>query len=153
MTGTMLATTPQTIATLNLAHCATVLESRMTRQLVHGLTLGELLLLVHLRTAAAGSLPRAELAARMGMSQANAARMLVPLERRALVQREAGEGGAAATVIRLAEEALPIVDEALQSAELAAEDLFATVDSTTLATLSALPAVLFPDSPGGFHHA
>jgi DNA-binding MarR family transcriptional regulator len=150
MTTTRIDSSQQLAACLNLLRTATVLERRMSRQLVHGMALPELLLLTYLRNAPDGVLRRVDLAERLGMSQSSVTRLLGPLERRKIVERVADERDARAVCARLTKSGQEVVDDALASAEVAAEDLFQPLtDKQVTATNDALCA-LVAGVPGSF---
>jgi DNA-binding MarR family transcriptional regulator len=70
-------------AVLRLIRAQSHLQNRFAAELggVHGLSLNELLLLMHLDQAAGGRLRRVDLASRLDLSQSSVTRMLVPMEK------------------------------------------------------------------------
>jgi DNA-binding MarR family transcriptional regulator len=91
----------------------------------HGISLSDLALLRELRTAPGGKLRRSELAQRVGITPSGVARQLGPLERIGLVGRESHERDARLALVVLTETGSRVVDEALETAELAAEQALA----------------------------
>ena len=87
----------------------------------HGISLADLAILRELRTAPDGKLRRSELAHRLGITPSGVARQLAPLERIGLVDRESHERDARLALVVLTDTGARIVDEALQTAEHAAE--------------------------------
>jgi DNA-binding MarR family transcriptional regulator len=79
-----------TPAVLKLLRAHAFLESRFAAELggVHGLSLNELLLLMHLEHAAGGRLRRVDLAERLHLSQSSITRMVAPMEKIGLVARD-----------------------------------------------------------------
>jgi len=78
-----------TNAVLRLIRAQSYLQGRFAAELggVHGLSLNELMLLMHLDQAAGGRLRRVDLAGRLDLSQSSVTRMVAPLEKIGLVTR------------------------------------------------------------------
>jgi DNA-binding MarR family transcriptional regulator len=91
----------------------------------HGISLADLAILRELRTAPGAKLRRSELAQRLGVTPSGIARQLGPLERIGLVDRESHDRDARLALVVLTPAGTRIVDEALQTAEYAAEGAFA----------------------------
>jgi DNA-binding MarR family transcriptional regulator len=87
----------------------------------HGISLADLAILRELRAAPDGKLRRSELAQRLGVTPSGVARQLGPLERIGLVDRESHERDARLALVVLTNAGTRVVDEALQTAEHAAE--------------------------------
>ncbi len=96
----------------------------------HGVSLSDLALLRELRGADGGKLRRSELAQRLGITPSGVARQVAPLERIGLVARESHERDARLALVVLTETGARIADEALATAEGAAERAFAARWST-----------------------
>jgi DNA-binding MarR family transcriptional regulator len=92
----------------------------------HGISLADLAILRELRAAPDGKLRRSELAQRLGVTPSGVARQLGPLERIGLVDRESHERDARLALVVLTEAGTRVADEALETAEHAAEQAFAT---------------------------
>src|SRR6476620_9801058 len=91
----------------------------------HGLSLSDLAILRELRTAPEGKLRRSQLAQRLGITPSGVARQVAPLERMGLVSRESHERDARLALVVLTETGLRVVDEALATADVAADRAFA----------------------------
>ena len=91
----------------------------------HGISLSDLAILRELRAAPDGKLRRSELAQRLGVTPSGVARQLGPLERIGLVDRESHDRDARLALVVLTAAGIRVVDEALQTAEHAAERAFA----------------------------
>ncbi len=80
-------------ATMNLVRAAGTVSRRLDASLggAHGLSLVEVMLLMHLERAPGARLRRVDLAERLGMSQSSVTRLLGPLERRGIVSRESDD--------------------------------------------------------------
>jgi len=76
-------------AVLRLIRAQSYLQGRFAAELggVHGLSLNELMLLMHLDQSAGGRLRRVDLADRLDLSQSSVTRMVAPLEKIGLVTR------------------------------------------------------------------
>jgi DNA-binding MarR family transcriptional regulator len=91
----------------------------------HGISLADLAILRELRREPDGKLRRSELAQRLGITPSGVARQVAPLERIGLVDRESHERDARLALVVLTQTGTRIVDEALPTAEAAAERAFA----------------------------
>jgi DNA-binding MarR family transcriptional regulator len=87
----------------------------------HGISLADLAILRELRGEPAGKLRRSELAQRLGVTPSGVARQVAPLERIGLVARESHDRDARLALVVLTDTGKQIVDEALQTAEAAAD--------------------------------
>jgi DNA-binding MarR family transcriptional regulator len=81
--------TPALNAVLRLIRAQSHLQNRFAAGLggVHGLSVNELMLLMHLDQAAGGRLRRVDLAERLDLSQSGVTRMLAPMEKLGWVNR------------------------------------------------------------------
>lgn len=87
----------------------------------HGISLADLAILRELRREPSGKLRRSELAQRLGITPSGVARQVAPLERIGLVDRESHERDARLALVVLTTTGVQIVDEALETAEAAAD--------------------------------
>jgi DNA-binding MarR family transcriptional regulator len=92
---------------------------------LHGLSLGDLVLLHELGLAPGGRLRRVELADRLSLSPSGVTRALIPLERIGLVSREREPRDARVGYAALTETGRTKLADALATAEAVGEDLFA----------------------------
>ena len=97
----------------------------------HGISLSDLAILRELRRAPAHKLRRSELAQRLGVTPSGIARQVAPLERIGLVARESHDRDARLALVVLTDTGVQIVDEALQTAEAAADRALAARWSDT----------------------
>jgi len=97
----------------------------------HGISLADLAILRELRREPDGKLRRSELAQRLGITPSGVARQVAPLERMGLVDRESHERDARLALVVLTETGKQIVDDALRTAEGAAERALASHWSDT----------------------
>ncbi len=91
----------------------------------HGISLSDLAILRELRREPSRKLRRSELAQRLGVTPSGIARQVAPLERIGLVARESHERDARLALVVLTDTGTQIVDDALRTAEDAAERAFA----------------------------
>src|SRR3954447_7670372 len=111
----------------DLSVMRTVLARELDHPLsLHGISLSDLALLRELRIAEDAKLRRSELAQRLGITPSGVARQVAPLERIGLVARESHERDARLALVVLTETGSRIVDEALATAEAAADRAFAS---------------------------
>ena len=101
-------------------------RSQVVRELdadlgAHGLSLTDLALLLELRSAPEGRLRRVDLANQLGVTPSGVARQLAPLERMGLVGREPHARDARLALVVLTDTGRRITDEAVPTAESAAE--------------------------------
>src|SRR6478672_1904274 len=100
----------------------TVLARELDHPLsLHGISVSDLALLRELRRADGGKLRRSELAQRLGITASGVARQVAPLERMGLVARESHDRDARLALVVLTDTGLRVVDEALATADVAAD--------------------------------
>jgi DNA-binding MarR family transcriptional regulator len=97
----------------------------------HGISLADLAILRELRREPSRKLRRSELAQRLGITPSGIARQVAPLERIGLVDRESHERDARLALVVLTETGAGIVDDALRTAEAAADRALAARWSDT----------------------
>ncbi|MDX6426940.1 MAG: hypothetical protein QOD52_2345 [Gaiellaceae bacterium] len=115
-----MATSLDTLFDLSLARTQLVREIDHPLS-AHGISLADLAILRELRGEPTGKLRRSELAQRLGVTPSGIARQVAPLERIGLVARESHDRDARLALVVLTDTGKQIVDEALQTAEAAAE--------------------------------
>ena len=87
----------------------------------HGISLADLAILRELRLEPSRKLRRSELAQRLGITPSGIARQVAPLERIGLVGRESHDRDARLALVLLTDTGTQIVDDALLTAEAAAD--------------------------------
>jgi DNA-binding MarR family transcriptional regulator len=113
---------------LDLALTRTIVTREVDAALgAHGVALSDLALLLELRGARDGKLRRVELADRLGVTPSGVARQLQPLERIGLVGREPHLRDARLALVTLTEAGRRVADEAVPTAEAAAERALARI--------------------------
>ncbi|WP_424970662.1 MarR family winged helix-turn-helix transcriptional regulator [Dinoroseobacter sp. S76] len=95
----------QTVNALRLLQSADALRAGLAGEFsaVHGLSVNEFFMLLHLERAAKHRLPRVELAKRMHVSASTITRMVAPLEKIGLLGRDADERDARLVFVVLTE--------------------------------------------------
>lgn len=116
-----MSTALETILGLSRARSQVVRELDADLGSFHGLSLSDLALLLELRAATDGRLRRVDLANQLGVTPSGVARQLAPLERMGLVGREPHARDARLALVVLTETGRRITDEAVPTAESAAE--------------------------------
>ena len=122
-------TTPfDLLVRITRAHAA--MARRVDRTLAaHGLSLNDLLILLHLGSAPGGRLRRVDLADRLGMTASGVTRALGPLERIGLLVREANPRDARVAYASLTPTGRTIAGEARLTAERTSDLLFTEAGS------------------------
>jgi len=137
--------------TLRLLQSADQVKARLSGDFasVHGLSVNEVFLLMHLEQAPLHRLSRVELAKRMYVSASTVTRMAAPMEKIGLVSRQADTRDARLAFVVLTEPGLEKVNEArvtfAKQATYVFRDRWTEED---LALLSALLHRLIADAPG-----
>jgi DNA-binding MarR family transcriptional regulator len=109
---------------MNLAKAHVVTAKRMEQRLSgHGLGFSDFSILMILSHAQGQKMRRVDLAEKVGLTASGVTRMLIPLEKIGLVQREAYERDARVSYVTLTETGQRIYQEALKSADFVAQDI------------------------------
>ena len=125
----MTTTALQTALNLSLARTLVLrtIEGPLSQ---HGIGFTDLALLLELRNAPDGSLRRAELASRLGVTPSGVARQLGPLERIGLVTRKSHPRDARLALVVLTKTGARVAEEAEATAEWAAAEALAKLWSS-----------------------
>jgi DNA-binding MarR family transcriptional regulator len=115
-------------------------ENRADAELgaVHGLGLSELAALHHLAEAPGGRARRVDLARRLALTPSGVTRLLGPLERRGIVDREEDGADARATYAVLTRAGKALVKDATTTATIIAESLLCTLPKADRAAFAKL---------------
>lgn len=117
---------------VRLTRAQAALARKIDRPLsMHGLSLSDLLVLLHLESAPDGRLRRVDLAERLGMTPSGVTRALGPLERIGLLERETNPRDARVAYAALTGTGRRIASEARETAETASQRLFAEAGAQT----------------------
>jgi len=126
---------------LNLLRAQAHLQNRFAAELggIHGLSVNELLLLLHLDRAEGGRLRRVDLAERLDMSQSGVTRMLAPMEKVGWVTRAEDRRDARVSCVVLRKSGRRLAREGLRTLDAQSAAFFGagwpTEDVRTLAEL------------------
>jgi len=110
---------------LNLTMTQSVIAKRFDARLsLHSISLNDFMILLHLSRAPEQKLRRVDLAERVGLSASAVTRKLAPLEKIGMVKREENARDARVSFVKLAKGGKKTLKEALNSAEMAASELY-----------------------------
>jgi DNA-binding MarR family transcriptional regulator len=139
MTNTV-TTSPSLDFCLRLAKAHAALVRRFDGRLgtLHGLSLGDFILLFNLSRAPGGKLRRVDLAAELGLTASAVTRALIPLERIGLVTRQRDMRDARIGYAVLTKTGQRVLEESMSSAEGVSEDAIPQKNSSQLRSLSEL---------------
>lgn len=116
--------TPQSRFVVHNALLAARLSKRVGNHLsVHGLSLTEFLVMRYLHGAPRKAVPRIELAEHLGMSASGITRLVAPMEKNGIVEKEANPRDARQSLVKLSETGQRLYVEARQSFEHIASDM------------------------------
>jgi DNA-binding MarR family transcriptional regulator len=136
---------------LALLRAQSYLQSRFAAELggVHGLSINELLLLMHLEQAPGNRLRRVDLAARLDLSQSGVTRMLAPMEKLGWVERASDTRDARVGYVVLRKAGQRLVQEGTRTLAAQAQTLFGEPWSEKeIVTLGRLLGRLTANLPG-----
>ncbi len=121
----------------------TKLIKRVESQLsFHGISFTEYMILHYLSEAPRKTMRRIELAECVGISASGVTRLLAPMEKRKLVEKEANARDARVSLVKLSKAGERIYKEASESFEYSAEFLTERLSANQLETLTELSARL-----------
>jgi DNA-binding MarR family transcriptional regulator len=139
MSATSPAITPQLRFFLALAKARAVTGRRFDQRLgFQGVGLSDFLILLALAAAPEGKLRRADLAAAVGLTASGVTRMLLPMEKIGLVKRLESAHDARVSEVALAPSGKRVLGEAMERAEILADDLLPDAGRRGLAACVAL---------------
>ena len=127
--------TPSLKMYINLSKILTESSRRFTGGL-DGLGFNEFVILYHLSLAPEGKMRRIDLADKMGLTPSGVTRILHPMEKIGLVEKEAAERDARVSYVKITTSGERNLSDTMDRAEFLAERIFPSKDSETLATLS-----------------
>lgn len=105
---------------------------------VHGIGLSEYLVLNQLYVATNQKMRRSELAEKVGLSPSGVTRLLNPMEKIGLIEKEDNPRDARVSLVTLSEAGKEIIEEAKVSFEYASVSLFESLDKKRLSAFSEL---------------
>ena len=143
--------TPALNAVLRLIRAQSHLQNRFAAELggVHGLSVNELMLLMHLDQAAGGRLRRVDLAERLDLSQSGVTRMLAPMEKVGWVDRAEDPRDGRVGYVKLTPAGRRLAKDGAKTLAQQASTLFGDLwTDTELETLARLLGRLTVNLPG-----
>jgi DNA-binding MarR family transcriptional regulator len=146
--------TPALNAILRLIRAQSHLQNRFAAELggVHGLSVNELMLLMHLDQAAGGRLRRVDLAERLDLSQSGVSRMLAPMEKVGWVDRAEDPRDGRVGYVMLTPAGRRLAKDGAKTLALQASTLFGDLwTDKELETLARLLGRLTVNLPGTLH--
>mgnify|MGYP001263484039 CR=1 FL=1 len=112
---------------LNLTMTQSAVAKRFDARLsLHSISLSDFMILLHLSRAPEQKLRRVDLAEMVGLSASAVTRKLAPLEKIGMVKREDNERDARVSFVKLAKGGKRTLKDALNSAEMAASELYSS---------------------------
>ena len=122
-----------------LALLQTKILKRIDSQLsIHGISFSEFLIMYHLNSAQHKTMRRIDLAESVGLTASGITRLLNPMEKIKLVQKEVSPRDARVSLVKLSEAGELIYSEAKVSFEQSADSVLNPLNSKQIETLSTL---------------
>ncbi|WP_084299291.1 MarR family winged helix-turn-helix transcriptional regulator [Dyadobacter tibetensis] len=109
---------------INLNTAQAYLIKKMDSALgIHGITLNDFTIFLHLSNAPEEKMRRVDLAEKVGLTASGITRVLLPLEKLGLVRKEAHSRDARVSYVKLAPAGKRILNESMSTAQAVAEEL------------------------------
>jgi DNA-binding MarR family transcriptional regulator len=121
---------------IRLAQLYTKTAQVFDRRLLGGLGFNDLIILYYLSQAPDERMRRIDIADKVGLTPSGITRMLLPMEKVGLVQREAAEQDARVSYVKLAPGGKRLLQETLEQAEMVAEEMLPSMKLTNTKDLS-----------------
>lgn len=127
---------PQAHFVIQNALTSSRLQKKVDQQLsIHGISFTEYLIMHHLSTAALKTMRRIELAERVGISASGVTRLIAPMEKIGLVEKEANPRDARQSLVKLSRTGERLYKEASVSFGHCAESALGALSARQLETL------------------
>lgn len=125
--------TPQ----MNLAMTLAALNAQVIRRVdsslsLHGISFTEFMVMQHLKESVNQCMRRIDLAEQIGLTASGVTRLLSPMEKIGLVQKEKNPRDARVSLVKITETGVQMLADASVSFERSAEKLFATIETPQL---------------------
>lgn len=128
---------------LSLALLQTRVLKRIDQKLsLHGLSFSEFTVMYHLSQAPGQTMRRIDVAEKVGLTASGVTRLLNPMEKIGLVQKEANPRDARVSLVQLTATGEQILNDATISFEQSAEAILAPLNTRQVASLAELTKVL-----------
>ena len=131
----MIKISPSTKILIDLARIQAVMTRRFDRSL-GGLGFSEFIILYHLSQAKGEKMARIELAEKIGLTASGITRLLAPMEKIGLIKREANALDARVSLVILAPGGKMKLEEAIERADLLAEEIISAKKPKQLELIS-----------------
>ncbi|KAA3611346.1 MAG: MarR family transcriptional regulator [Calditrichaeota bacterium] len=105
---------------------------------VHGISFSEFIIMFHLSIAPQQKLRRIDLAGRVGLTASGITRLLAPMEKIGLIEKETNQRDARVSLVRLSNTGTKILGEASLTLEHAATSILQNADNESLEALHRL---------------
>lgn len=109
-----------------------ILKSIDSQLSIHGTTFSEFFVIYQLATSPNKMLKRIDLADKVGMSASGVTRLLSPMEKLKIIQKEASPRDARVSFVKLTEAGEELFDNALKSLHHTAQGLFEDLDESDI---------------------
>jgi len=124
---------------MNLSMVQTIINKRFDAHLgAHGISFSEFIIMFHLSIAPQQKLRRIDLAGRVGLTASGITRLLAPMEKIGLIEKESNARDARVSLVKLSEVGIKILKEATLTLEHAATNILQSTNSKSLDTLTVL---------------
>lgn len=139
----MVSITPamELVMTLSSLHSHLIKKTDL-RLSVHGISFTEFMVMYHLNEAPNKTMRRIDLAESVGLSASGITRLLMPMEKMRLVQKEANARDARVSLVKLSRTGERVLNDAFVTFEESANSLLQALDSRQLAKFLELAKVL-----------
>ena len=121
---------------MNLAKAQSLVSRRFDSLSAHGISFSDFMILYLLGQAPGNKMRRVDLAEKIGLTPSGVTRMLVPMEKIGLIQREANERDARVSYAALTESGVRVLEEAMVTAVAKARDIIPPAAAKQIPELS-----------------
>jgi DNA-binding MarR family transcriptional regulator len=127
---------------MNLAKVQAVISRRFDRLNMHGIGFSDFMILYLLQQAPGERMRRIDLAEKVGLTASGVTRLLLPLEKRGLVTREANERDARVSYVVLTAAGRQLFEDAKETASSLAKEIVPTDKTKNINALSEILTTL-----------
>lgn len=130
-------------AAMQLIMSLSVLQTQMLKKVdqqlsLHGISFTEFTVMHHLNNAPNYSMRRIDLAESVGLTASGVTRLLLPMEKINLVEKEVNPRDARVSLVKLSDAGIALFQDALQSFEIGAANATRGLDPTQIQQLQSL---------------
>ncbi|CAA6809916.1 MAG: MarR family transcriptional regulator [uncultured Thiotrichaceae bacterium] len=125
---------PASSFTMNLWTLSTIASKKIDGKLgsIHGISFTEYMVLFHLKHSDTRSVRRIDLAQNLGLTPSGVTRLLAPLEKIGLIQKEVNERDARVSLVQISSSGERVLDEATLSLEEISNFLLQGINANSL---------------------